>query len=131
MKPGFLCIKTRITSTKRYLRYVKAVEKLLPKFNGQFVARSRPVELLEGDEKQFEDFQHVTIQFPNLDFARSFWYSEDYDEVKKLRKGAGDVHVMLTESFYNEDMKISSPLDDTVISIGINNKSSVAAVIRA
>ena len=64
----------------------------------RFVVRSRPVEVLEGSPEQWGDYLLLVSEWPSVEVARAFWTSEAYRQVRALRAGAGEVHVMLTES---------------------------------
>lgn len=94
---AYLFIKTKIHDAERYGQYVRAVRELAATWGSQFVVRSRPVEVLEGSADQWGDYLLLVSEWPSVDAARQFWKSEQYQAVRKLRAGAGEVHVMLTE----------------------------------
>jgi uncharacterized protein (DUF1330 family) len=102
---GYLFTKSRIFDLARYLKYVEAVEALVVRYQGTFIVRSTPVEVMEGELDKWRGFVHLVIEFPSVDRAREFWLSEDYREIRKLRKDVGEVHAMLTEELDVEAFK--------------------------
>ena len=54
----------------------------IAKFDGEFVVRGGPIELLEG---QFEWQRVVVIAFPSADRARDWYNSDEYADARALR----------------------------------------------
>ena len=94
---AYLFIKTRVTDPGQYEKYVEAARRLGASGGGRYIARGRPVEVLEGSADEWGDFFLLVSKFPSLDSARDFWNSDAYQEIRRLREGAGEVHVMLAE----------------------------------
>jgi uncharacterized protein (DUF1330 family) len=100
-------IKTRVTNREQYQKYVAAAQPLGAKYGRKFLVLSQPVEMLEGQASTFglqggrdqwlTDFLLVS-EWPSAEVARTFWNSEEYAAVRRLREGAGEVHVLLAES---------------------------------
>src|SRR5262245_34541876 len=113
--PAYLFIKTRITDPSRYQEYVEAVRPLAAQFGSRYLVRSYPVEVLEGDASQWGNFCLLVSEFPSAAVAREFWRSQDYAEIRALRRGAGDVHVVLAEELPgdpSEAVRIVARLDE-------------------
>ncbi len=94
---AYLFIKTRITNPAQYQKYVEAVSSLGAAHGSRYVARGRPIEVLEGSADAWGDFFLLVTKFPSAEAARAFWHSAEYREVRTLREGAGEVHVVLAE----------------------------------
>jgi uncharacterized protein (DUF1330 family) len=41
----------------------------------------------------------MVSEWPSIEAAREFWNSDEYAAVRELRKGAGEVNVVLAEQF--------------------------------
>jgi uncharacterized protein (DUF1330 family) len=104
--PAYMFIKTRVTNREQYMKYVQAAQPLAGKYGRKFLVLSQPVQMLEGKASAFglDSFQDewpadylIVSEWPSADVARKFWESEEYAAVRKLREGAGEVHVLLTE----------------------------------
>ena len=53
---------------------------------------------LQGSRDQWSTDYLLVSEWPSAEAARTFWNSEEYAAVRKLREGAGEVHVLLAES---------------------------------
>jgi uncharacterized protein (DUF1330 family) len=105
--PAYLLIKTRVTDREQYRQYVEAAQPLAATYGRKSLILSQPVEMLEGQASTFglqgsraqwsSDYLLVS-EWPSVEVARTFWNSEEYAAVRKLREGAGEVHVLLAES---------------------------------
>ena len=82
---AFILARVEITDWDRYKEYVKDTPGVVEKYGGRFIARGGKVETLEGSE---EKRRLVLIEFPSFEKAREFYYSQEYQEAKKLRAGA-------------------------------------------
>ena len=82
---AFILARVEITDWDRYKEYVKDTPGVVEKYGGRFIARGGKVETLEGSE---EKRRLVLIEFPSFEKAKEFYYSQEYQEVKKLRAGA-------------------------------------------
>jgi uncharacterized protein (DUF1330 family) len=52
---------------------------------------------LQGSRDQWSTDYLLVSEWPSAEAARTFWNSEEYAAVQKLRKGAGQVQVLLAE----------------------------------
>jgi uncharacterized protein (DUF1330 family) len=82
---AFILARVEITDWDRYKEYVKETPGAVKKYGGRFIVRGGKVETLEGSE---EKRRLVLIEFPSFEKAREFYYSQEYQEAKKLRAGA-------------------------------------------
>jgi uncharacterized protein (DUF1330 family) len=104
--PAYMFIKTKVTDRKLYMKYIEAAQPIAAKYGRKFLVLSQPVEVLEGSPSAFglasssdqwvADYLLVS-EWPSADVARNFWSSDEYAAVRKLREGAGEVHVLLAE----------------------------------
>jgi uncharacterized protein (DUF1330 family) len=94
---AYLFIKARITDAAQYQKYVEAARALGGEQGARYVARGRPLEVLEGSADEWGDYFLMVTKFPSVEAARAFWRSPAYQEARRLREGAGEVHVVLAE----------------------------------
>ena len=82
---AYLLGRVEITDQDRYKEYMKETPGVIKKYGGKFVIRGGEVVTLEGAE---ETRRVVLIEFPSIEKAKEFYYSDEYQGAKKLRAGA-------------------------------------------
>jgi uncharacterized protein (DUF1330 family) len=92
--PGYIIAKVKVTDTDQYKNYTKVTPATIAKFGGKFLVRGGEIATLEG-----EDITEriVVLEFPDVDRAKAWYYSPDYQDARKLREGAAQA------SFYAVD----------------------------
>jgi uncharacterized protein (DUF1330 family) len=83
--PAYLIARVQVTNWERYREYTKATPAAIEEFGGRFIVRGGEMITLEGPP---ESSRVVIIEFPSLDQAKAFYFSEEYSRAKKLREGA-------------------------------------------
>ena len=93
--PGFIIGVTRSTSSDPNALgpYQRAAGPLATAAGLSYVARTPEVQVLEGDFP-FEGTVMIE-QFNSLQSILDFWYSDGYQEAKKLREGLVDVDFLI------------------------------------
>lgn len=61
---------------------------------GRFVVRGGEHELLEGE---WDSKRIVVMEFPDMDAARAWWTSEQYEAIKPIRRGASTTNIILVD----------------------------------
>ncbi|MDL1872872.1 DUF1330 domain-containing protein [Deltaproteobacteria bacterium PRO3] len=74
--------------------YKSRVAPVVEKYGGRYVVLGGKVELMEG---QWRPTFPVMIEFPNLDRARQWYFSDEYRELKELRLSAMKSNAVLLE----------------------------------
>ena len=94
---AYMIIACKMHDRDEFIRgYGKAVPKLVAEYGGEYVIVAPGATLLEG---KLEGYSSVALsKWPSRDAALSFWNSQDYAEVKKLREGLAEVEVLLVEA---------------------------------
>ncbi len=82
---AYLLARVEITDWDRYKEYTKVTPGAIAKYGGKFIVRAGDMVTLEGPE---ETRRVVLIEFPSFEKAKEFYYSQEYQEAKKLRAGA-------------------------------------------
>lgn len=93
--PAYTIVKGKVTDPQRFVAYIKAVPAVVAQFGGRYLVQGADPQMLEGED---EGGKVVIHEWPDADAARAFWYSPEYEEVKRLRDGAGEFQVTLVES---------------------------------
>ena len=91
---AYLLGRVEITDPDRYQEYMKKTPGVIAKYGGKFIVRGGTVETLEGAE---EKRRLVLIEFPSFEKAKEFYYSEEYQQAKKLRAGAASGQFLAIE----------------------------------
>jgi uncharacterized protein (DUF1330 family) len=91
---AFIIVDIDIKNPARYEDYKKLTPATLIPFDGKFVVRGGPVEILEGDWKPG---RFVMLKFPSVEKAKAWWTSEIYAEAKAIRQSCSEANMILVE----------------------------------
>ncbi len=81
---AFIIIKIQVQDPSKLKSYQDVAPSIIEKYHGKLIVRGGEVVSLEGpDEKR----RIVIIEFPSLNDAKNFYYSDEYEEAIKLRSG--------------------------------------------
>lgn len=94
--PAYIIARVHVTDWDRYREYIKATPAPIAQFGGKFIVRGGESVTLEGPQ---ETCRVVIIEFPSLDQAKRFYFSEEYSKVKKLRDGAATGQFVAVEGY--------------------------------
>ncbi|MEM8752909.1 MAG: DUF1330 domain-containing protein [Pseudomonadota bacterium] len=94
MAKGYIIARVRIDDLDQYKKYMAVSPDAIGAFDGKFVVRGGPHETAEGEE---ETRRLVVVEFPSFEAAKECYYSDVYQEAKKLRDGAGEAQFVLVE----------------------------------
>ncbi|WP_162558818.1 DUF1330 domain-containing protein [Sphingorhabdus sp. EL138] len=75
--------------------YSLATAELVRKYGGKYILIARDAKLLEGAFGENAAF--VISQWPDLEAAKKFWDSPEYQMLKKKREQISDCQVLLVE----------------------------------
>ncbi|HEY2073648.1 MAG TPA: DUF1330 domain-containing protein [Gaiellaceae bacterium] len=92
--PAYVIVETDIHDPEQYERYRKASPGAVAAGGGRFVARGGELAVLEGD---WNPSRIVILEFPNLETAKRWYESDEYQEAKKLREGAANLSMVAVE----------------------------------
>ena len=74
--------------------YQAVAPSIIEKFNGEILARGGEVVSLEGPG---ENRRIVMIEFPSLDSAKEFYFSDEYTKAIELRKGKAEFEIIAVD----------------------------------
>jgi uncharacterized protein (DUF1330 family) len=91
---AYLIAHLDVTDAAKYEAYRTAVPAVIELFGGRYLVRGGAVEVLEG---AWQVPRLVILTFDNMDQARLFYRSPEYQEVLPLRLAAAKGDVVLVE----------------------------------
>lgn len=74
--------------------YVRAVSAILQKYDGRYLVRRQPVEVLEGE---WTPTRLTVIEFPSKTRAKEFYDSQEFREIVGLRFKSARTNLVLVE----------------------------------
>jgi uncharacterized protein (DUF1330 family) len=92
--PAYLIVETDIHDPEQYERYKQASPAAIEAAGGRFVARGGELAVLEGD---WHPSRLVLVEFPDLEAAKRFYDSPQYEEAKRLRAGAAKLNMVAVQ----------------------------------
>jgi len=92
--PAYVVVQAVITDWKGFSAYSKRVPEIVTQYGGEYLVLGGQSESLEGD---WGEVKIVLHRWPDMEAARKFWESPEYEEAKKMREGTGDFRVMLVD----------------------------------
>jgi len=79
---ALIIIRVEVSDSSKLKEYQDVAPGIIKKYNGTLLVRGGRVISLEGPE---EKRRIVVIEFPSLDEASAFYYSDEYEKAIKLR----------------------------------------------
>ena len=92
--PAYIIVETDISDPEQYELYKQASPGAVTAGGGRFIARGGEVAVLEGD---WQPKRVVLLEFPDLEAAKRFYESPEYQEAKRLREGAARLNMVAIE----------------------------------
>jgi len=92
--PAYLIVETDITDPEQYEQYKAASPGAVAAGGGRFVVRGGETAVLEGD---WHPKRLVVVEFPDLEAAKRFYDSPEYQAAKALREGAAHLNMVAVE----------------------------------
>ena len=93
MPKGYVIVRAEVTNPEKWAEYVAKSKIALEKFGGRRIVGGGQVKIVEGDGLP----RNVVIEFDSFDSALGYASSSEYAEAKKLRQGAGTLHMVVVE----------------------------------
>jgi uncharacterized protein (DUF1330 family) len=97
----YLIAQINIRDRMKYRQYKEGFNAIFSQYNGEFIVVDDNPEVLEGE---FSLVRHAIIRFPSNEDLKRWYFSEQYQELSKLRKESSDGNVMIVkgiEEFIN------------------------------
>ena len=91
---AYLVAHIEVHDPEGFAEYRERVAPLVARFGGRYLVRGGTAHPVEGD---WRVPRLVIIEFDNLDAARTFYHSDEYQEILPLRLGASQGTVAFVE----------------------------------
>ena len=92
--PAYVIVETDISDPVQYEQYKAASPGAVAAGGGRFVVRGGELAVLEGD---WNPSRLVILEFENLEAAKRWYQSEQYQAAVKLREGAAKLNMVVVE----------------------------------
>jgi uncharacterized protein (DUF1330 family) len=92
--PAYIVVETDVHDAEKYERYKQASPSAVAAGEGRFIVRGGEIAVLEGD---WQPKRLVLLEFPDLEAAKRFYESPEYQAAKRLREGAADFNMVAVE----------------------------------
>jgi len=99
---AYIVVEATITDFPKFVPYTKIVPALVAKMGGEYISIGGETEVLEGD---WGETKIVLHRWSTMQAARDFWFSEEYQQAKKLREGTGTFRVILVDGVKKETLE--------------------------
>ena len=86
MPKGYWVAFADVSDPEGYKAYIAENAKAFRKYGGRFLTRGGPYEAPEGKPRS----RAVVIEFPSMDKARAWYFSDEYQAIVRLRTGNSD-----------------------------------------
>ncbi len=93
MPKAYLVAQATVTNPEAYARYVSGTAAAFTKFGATALARGGRSEVMEGHGRP----RVVILEFANLDDARAYYNSDEYQAARQHRIGAADFDSVIVE----------------------------------
>jgi uncharacterized protein (DUF1330 family) len=93
MPKGYVIVRAEVTDLDKWGEYVTKSKLALDKFGGRPIVRGGQTTIVEGHGLP----RNVVIEFDSYEKALGYANSPEYAEARKLREGAGKLHMVVVE----------------------------------
>ena len=92
--PAYIIAMANIKDAAKYGEYAKRAGPANTKHGSRFLVRGGKKTTLEGDIP----FERIVVsEFADVETAKKFYHSPEYQEARKHRLGAADFHMVIVE----------------------------------
>jgi uncharacterized protein (DUF1330 family) len=92
--PAYVIVETEIHDPEQYEQYKAASPAAVAGGGGRFVVRGGELAVLEGD---WQPTRLVVLEFEDLEAAKRWYESPEYQDAKKLRDGAANLRMVAVQ----------------------------------
>lgn len=90
---AYVIVEVDVTNPEGYDEYRPLATRSVARHGGRFVVRGGKAEAWEGEWKN----RIVVLEFEDLDAARAWYYSDDYQAALRIRQGNSTARMIAVE----------------------------------
>ena len=94
---AYVVVRADVTDLDKWIEYAGAAGPTSVPYGGKYIARGGAVEGLENF--QDEGKRVVIMEFPDMEAARNWYNSAEYQAAKTKREGAGTAQFMIVDGY--------------------------------
>ncbi|MGI9349936.1 MAG: DUF1330 domain-containing protein [Rhizobiaceae bacterium] len=94
---AYMIARVEVTDLEKWKEYAAAAGPTVAAHGGTYIARGGALEGLENHEDDGK--RVVIIRFPDMDTAKTWYNSSEYQEAKSKREGAGFARFMVVDGY--------------------------------
>jgi uncharacterized protein (DUF1330 family) len=91
---AYVLAEVEVTNPDGYKEYTAHVPATITRYGGRFLVRGGASEALEGD---WPKIRRVIIEFPDVETAKRWWNSTEYEKPKAMRRANSKGRLILLE----------------------------------
>ena len=91
---AYVLAEVEVTNPDGYKEYTAQVPATIARYGGRFLVRGGASEALEGD---WPKIRRVIIEFPDVETAKRWWNSPEYEKPKAMRRANSKGRLILLE----------------------------------
>ena len=92
--PAYVIVETDVHDPEQYAEYKAASPDAVRSGGGHFIVRGGELAVLEGD---WSPSRLVVLEFPDLEAAKRWYDSPEYEQAKRLRAGAANLRMVAVQ----------------------------------
>lgn len=93
--PAYVIARVHVTDWTQYQKYMEMTPAIIAQYGGRFIARGGEVVTFEGPE---ETHRIVILEFPDMESAKSFYHSAEFQEARRVRGDSATVLKVAVDS---------------------------------
>jgi len=91
---AYVILDITVNDPERYEDYKKLAPPAIEAYDGKYLARGGPMEILEGD---WQPNRIVILEFESIEMAKNWINSPEYSEARALRHQTATSHAVVVE----------------------------------
>lgn len=97
--PAYMVATVDVTDPVQYENYKALAPIAIKKYGGRYLTRGGDMETLEGPE---QTMRVVLVEYPDMETARAFYNSPEYQKARDAREGAATGQFVILDGYKPE-----------------------------